>query len=192
MKLRMVVVLAAVAAAGVLAWRTQLVDVSPRTEPRPLELAPGNARDGVAFDVTLPAVPVGMARLASGGHARLVHYWAPWERDAKAQIAALDSLDRTLGDGGPEIVVVCFDPYPSVARFVARHKLRVRVVLDHERRLERALPCPELPYTYVLDAAGRVAVAQGGPVAWLDARTIELVRALGDAAPEPEPRATPS
>jgi peroxiredoxin len=192
MKLRALVAIALVAGAGVLAWRTHLVDVSRSTEARPLALAAAGDREAVAFDVTLPAVPVGMARLASGGHARLVHYWAPWERDAKAQIAALDSLDRALGDLGPEIVVVCFDPYPSVARFVARHKLRVRVVLDHERRLERALACPELPFTYVLDAGGRVAVAQGGPVAWLDPRTVELVRALAAETQEPAPVATPS
>ena len=74
------------------------------------------------------------------------------------------------------MVVVCFDPFPSVARYVARARLRLGVMLDHGRTLAQALPCPSLPYTYVLDRDGRIAVAQPGPVDWLGPGTRDALR----------------
>jgi len=88
--------------------------------------------------------------------------------------------------------VVCFDPFPSVARFVARQRLRLSVLLDTERRLRRALPCPSVPYTYVLDREGRIAVAQPGEVDWLAPGSLAALRALiAEAGGPPADRASP-
>jgi hypothetical protein len=118
----------------------------------------------------------------------LVHYWAPWERHSGAQAVALDSLRRTLAPGSLKLAVVCFDPYPSVSRYVARMRLRLPVLLDLQRALVRKLPCPSIPYTYVIDRAGRIAVAQGGEVDWLSPQTRA---ALGGLIAEPPPAEVP-
>jgi peroxiredoxin len=129
---------------------------------------------------------VGMRRLHQGGRVLLLHYWAPWERNARAQAAALDSLSHLDGLEGLDVALVCFDPFPSVARFVARQRLRLVVLLDGERRLRQTLPCPSIPYTYVIDSQGRIAVAQAGEVDWLGAETRAMLgRLLGEAPLKP-------
>src|SRR5262245_8576346 len=142
-------------------WRAELFVVArPGDQARPLALIERGARAPASLDVVLPVVPVGMRRVRSGDRALLIHFWAPWERHARDQIRALDSLRREAALEGLEVVVVCADPFPTVARFVARQRLRLPVLLDGPGELRRQLPCPSLPYTYVLDRAGRIAARQ--------------------------------
>jgi hypothetical protein len=161
------------------AWHSQLFTVSrPGEAPRALEIRAVRATVS-GLDVVLPAIPIGMQRVRAGDGALLIHYWAPWERHGLSQAAQLDSLRRSEGMEGVRVVVVCFDPFPSVARFVARNRLRLRVLLDGRHELSRALPCPSIPYTYVIDRAGRLAVDQPGEVDWLSPVTRAALLRLG-------------
>jgi hypothetical protein len=108
----------------------------------------------------------------------LVHYWAPWERHSGAQALALDSLRRTLTGSGLELAVVCFDPYPSVSRYLGRMRLRLPVMLDLRRALADKLPCPSIPFTYLVDREGRIAAAQAGEIDWLSPATRAAIEAL--------------
>jgi hypothetical protein len=174
MRLRIAALLLALGALGLVFWHEELFTVArPGERPRPLERAAAQERR--AFTASLPQVPVGVQRIASGEHAWLVHYWAPWERHGRAQALALDSLSRSLPAGAPRVVVVCFDPFPSVARFVTRARIRVPVLLDHHRTLQAALPCPSIPYTWLIAADGRVLVAQSGEVDWFAPETRALL-----------------
>jgi len=51
----------------------------------------------------------------------------------------------------------------------------VPVLLDHHRQLQAVLPCPSIPYTWLLGADGRVLVSQPGEVEWLSAETRDLL-----------------
>ncbi|MBI5710046.1 MAG: TlpA family protein disulfide reductase [Candidatus Eisenbacteria bacterium] len=167
-------------------WRAELFTVArPGDRPRPLALVPEARRPVTELDVVLPAVPVGMERLRRGDGVLLVHYWAMWERHGAAQAAALDSLSHSPALRELRVAVVCFDPFPSVSRFVARRRLSLDVLLDGRGELRRALPCPSIPYTYVLDPAGRIAVAQAGEVDWFAPGTREVLRALLDEPASP-------
>lgn len=171
--------LAAVALAGGAAWRATLFPVdrsAPR--PRPLALLADSAVRAVPVDVVLASVPSGTYRLRSGTAPMLVHYWAPWERQGRTQAVMLDSLARDPAFAGLDVTIVCFEPFPTVARFAARHRLTTRVLLDRERALTRALPCPVMPYTVALDAHGRVRIEQPGLVAWDADSTRRALRAL--------------
>jgi hypothetical protein len=153
-------------------WRAELFTVQkPGEGPRALNPVPAAERRMVALDTVLPAVPIGMRRLRSGDGVTLIHYWAPWQQDAAAQAAELDSLSHLVDMTGLRVAIVCFDPFPSVARYVARRRLRVNVLLDRERRLRDVLPCPSIPYTYVLDRRGAIAVSQPGEVSWFAPQT---------------------
>ena len=179
MRPRLLVATLLLAAVAFSVWRSQLFVVSrPGEGPRPLTLEPARERRPASLDVTLPQIPIGARRLTSGGEVLLVHFWAPWERHATLQAAALDSLSHLESVARARVVVVCFDPFPSVTRYVTRQRLRLCVLLDHERELARALPCPSIPYTYVLDRAGRVAAAQSGEVDWLSNATIAALSRL--------------
>jgi hypothetical protein len=186
-RIRTAVIAALLGTIALLIWRAELFTVArPGEAPRALALLPPERRAAVALDVALPVVPVGMQRLRSAENVLLIHYWAPWEQHARVQAAHLDSLRRHPDLERVRAVLVCFDPFPSVARYVARQRLRIPVLLDGHRELRAALPCPSIPYTYVIDAAGRIAVAQAGEVNWWDPDTrIALIRILreGDRAP---------
>ena len=183
---------AVVAALAIAVWHAQLFTVSrPGERPRVLAVRAETLRRPAPLDVVLPQVPVGMAHLRDGDGVLLVHYWAPWERHGALQAALLDSLRREPDLEPLRVVVVCFDPFPSVARYVARHRLRLPVLLDGERSLRTVLPCPSVPYTYVIDRAGRIAVAQAGEVDWFGAGSREALRALL-AEPERQALTPPS
>jgi len=170
---------AALAFLAVTVWRSQLFTVQkPGDHPHALAVRAAAERATVEVDAVLPAVPVGMQHLRDKDGVLVIHYWAPWERDGAAQVTALDSLAHLPELAGLRVAVVCFDPFPSVARYVGRHRLRVPVLLDTEHALRRALPCPSIPYTYVLDRAGRIAVAQDGEVDWLSEQTRAGLRSV--------------
>jgi peroxiredoxin len=178
-KPRVVVVALLLVVIAWIAWRSQLWTVSrPGAAPEPLALREPKARTAVQFDATIPAVPYGSERLASGRGVLLVHYWAPWEHASRQQVALLDSLRELPELEGLRVVVVCFDPFPSVARFVARQRWQISVLIDGRGRLRQVLPCPSVPYTYVLDGSGRIAVAQPGEVDWWAPGTRAALMAL--------------
>lgn len=184
----LIVTLLLVAIAWV-AWRSQLWTVArPGEKPVALRLRTAEARTPVRIDAILPVVPVGMEHVQSGRGVLLIHYWAPWEHAGRTQVALLDSLRQLPEVEGLRVVVVCFDPFPSVARFVARQRLRLSVLIDGRGLLREALPCPSVPYTYVVDGAGRLAVAQPGEVDWLAPGTREALAALlAEPAGRPAP-----
>ena len=175
-----------------LLWRHELFTVQrPGDLPRNLVAIAEARRHFTPVDAVLPAVPIGMRRVRAGDEVVLIHYWAPWQDAALAQATALDSLRRTPGLEHLRIEVVCFDPFPSVARYIARRRLALPVLLDLRGELRASLPCPSLPYTYVVDAAGRIAISQPGRVDWLSGathRTLEeLLRELPSEAPAVAP-----
>jgi len=183
---RSLALLIVIATVATLLWRHELFTVQrPGERPRDLAAIEASRRDAAQFDAVLPAVPIGMLRLRADQGATLIYYWAPWQQGAYAQASTLDSLRRQPGLEGLRIVVVCFDPFPSVARYVARRRLTLPVLLDTRGDLRAQLPCPSIPYTYVLDASGRIAVAQPGRVEWLSRGTR---RALEHVAAEPRAR----
>lgn len=191
MNVRFLAAVLVLAAIGAVVWRAQLFTVEKSgATPRPLVLLPEPRASHPGFDVTLPAVPVGTQRLHPGAGVLLVHYWAPWERHSGAQARGLDSLRRELPPGALTLAVVCFDPYPSVSRYAARLRLRLPLLLDIRHELADHLACPSIPYTYVIDASGRVAVAQEGEVDWLSPVTRATLTRLFDepAAPAVVPR----
>jgi hypothetical protein len=173
-------------ALGLAYWRAELIRVDRAQDvARPLVLLPANQRVHVTCDVVLPVVPVGMTRIRTAEQPLLIHYWAPWERHSRTQSAALDSLSRELQGSGVRIVMVAFDPFPSVARYVARQRLRVAVLLDGPGELRARIPCPRVPYTVVLDREGRVAVSQAGEVDWLAPETRRVIEAIEEEAGPP-------
>ena len=171
-----------------LLWRHELFTVQrPGDLPRDLVVIAEAGRRFTPVDAVLPAVPIGMRRVRAGDEVVLIHYWAPWQDAALAQATALDSLRRTPGLERLRIEVVCFDPFPSVARFIARNRLHLTVLLDHERSLAHLLPCPSVPYTYLLDRHGRIFVSQPGEVDWFAPETRAVLNSVvRDEANAPE------
>lgn len=173
---------------ALLLWKSQLFLVAkPGSHAVPLRSIAAANRARVQLDVLLPVVPMGEMRLMPGSPPLVVQYWAPWIRHAALQATGLDSLvrlEKNSSGNAPRAVLACFDPFPSVSRYVARMRLRVPVVLDHGRELTHSLPCPSLPYTYVIDASGRIAVSQAGEVDWLAPETRAVLDSIAAERPQ--------
>jgi len=179
MSRRMIFVLVLIGTIALAIWRSQLFTVSaPGEVARPLVLLPAAERTAFTGDVVLPVVPVGLQRLHPEAGVTVIHYWAPWEKGSLEQAQSLDSLRHEPALQPIQAWLVTFDPFPSVARYVGRNRLGVPVLLDGGRELRHALPCPSIPYTYVIDNEGRVVVAQPGRVDWLAKETIEMFETL--------------
>ena len=166
-----------VAIAIVLAWRQQLqpVTAGPR---RPLVAIAPAARVLAEIDLVLPAVPAGLVHVHPAEAVTVISYWAPWVRGGRDHAHDLDSLRQQAEFGSLHAVLVCFDPMPSVTRYVTRNRLRLSVLLDPSRSLTRRLPCPRIPFTYILDRTGRIAVAQAGTVDWWAPQSRAVLRSL--------------
>jgi len=192
LRIRPALALAVVAGIALWTWRSELFMVSrPGEGMRALSLLPDTARRAVELDVALPAIPIGIRRIQSDGHPVLIHYWAPWEQHSATQAALLDSLRRDPDLEGLAVTIVCFDPFPSVARYVGRHRLALSVLLDGGGEMRRTLPCPSIPYTYVIDASGRIAIAQSGEVDWFAEGTRASLREIAREARSPRPDTAP-
>jgi len=173
------VAIAVLGLGGLLLWRAELFTVSRSTdEPVALIIRPITDRTPAAFDAVLPMVPIGMLHLKPNDGVQVIHFWAPWMRHATSQAVALDSLRKGLPPGDVRFAVVCFDPFPSVSRFLRRNRLSLPLVLDHHHALSRDLPCPSIPYTYVIDSAGRIAAVIEGEIDWLAPATRAALMAL--------------
>jgi hypothetical protein len=188
LNLRLRLALTLVVVIALVLWKSQLFLVAKSgARPMPLRSIPRAERVAVHLDALLPMVPMGEMRITAGSPPLVIEYWAPWVRHAALQATGLDSLMRLASSSGgtmPRAMLACFDPFPSVTRYVARMRLRVPVVLDHGHDLARSLPCPSLPYTYVIDSSGRIAVSQAGEVDWLSPETRAVLDSIGAEAPE--------
>jgi hypothetical protein len=192
MRPHVVIAIALIALVAFTTWRSELWNVQkPGRAPAPLTPLPDDLRESATFDVVLPCVPTGLRRLTDRDGATLVHYWAPWELSGRAQAMLLDSLSHAAGFEHLQVVLVCFDPFPSVARFVGRTRLQLPVLLDGSHALDRVLPCPSIPTTYVLDARGRICVRQSGTVDWWAPQTLATLRRVLSEAPA-QPPASPA
>jgi hypothetical protein len=149
-----------------------------------------------AFDVSLPLVPVGVARLTPGGRPLLVHYWAPWERHGRAQVLALDSLARTLPAGRAARGDRVLRPVPVGG---ALRGAAAAPRAGHARPAPRSpgrAPLPERSLHVAARCARAVVAAQPGEVEWLAPATRALLlerrrRAAADSAAVSRPEAQP-
>ncbi len=175
--MRRLLLLALLAAISLFIWRQQLQPVSSGAR-RPLEAIPASARAAADVDLVLPAVPAGLEHVRPADAVTVISYWAPWIRGSRDHARGLDSLRHDPEFGSLHASLVCFDPMPSVTRYVARHRIQLSVLLDSERRLTKRLPCPRIPFTYVIDRSGRIAVAQSGTVDWWAPQSKAVLRNL--------------
>ncbi len=179
MRRRLAFVIAVLGLGGLVLWRAELFTVSRSgAAPVVIQLRDPSERRVADFDAVLPMVPIGMLHLQPRSGVQVIHFWAPWMRHATASAIGLDSLRKGLPPGEVRFAVVSFDPFPSVSRFLRRNRLSLPLVLDHHHALSADLPCPSIPYTYVVDLEGRIAAEVAGEIDWLAPATRAALETL--------------
>jgi thiol-disulfide isomerase/thioredoxin len=150
-----------------------------------------------AYAAVTPAgdpVSLGAARraLPAGGGAVLLNVWATWCQPCRAEVPALDTLQRRHAARGLRVVGVSVDDGRApadVERFARRLGASYAVWLDPDDRISPLLGAYGVPASVLVDRAGVVRWRHVGPVTAADPG---LARALDQVlAPPPDagPRA---
>jgi thiol-disulfide isomerase/thioredoxin len=131
---------------------------------------------------TLDGATLRLGRLQ--GEVVVVNFWASWCRPCRKELPALAALHAEIAGQGGRVVAVSIDEeLANVKRFVRVHALALPVAHDGPEGLARTLDLDYVPFTVVLDRAGRVAYASEGSDAHAIAELGKVTRRLLGEAP---------
>jgi thiol-disulfide isomerase/thioredoxin len=102
--------------------------------------------------------PLAMASLR--GRPLVINFWATWCAPCVRELPAFDQFRRAQGDRGWEVLALAIDNAKQVREFLVRVPVQLTVALaglgGTELLRELGNTQGALPYTVLLDAAGRV------------------------------------
>jgi thiol-disulfide isomerase/thioredoxin len=162
-------------------------------------LRTGEMRKLVVADSPMPAPDLGFTDLHgnplsladSGGKVRLVNFWATWCVPCRAEMPALDALERDLGGADFAVIPIATgrNSLDAIAAFSAEAGITdLPTYLDPKGELARAMAVPGLPVSVLLDRDGNEIARLTGAAEWdgRDARAlVEALTAAEPAAAEP-------
>ncbi|MFL6227597.1 MAG: TlpA family protein disulfide reductase [Pyrinomonadaceae bacterium] len=88
----------------------------------------------------------------------LLNFWATWCAPCRAEVPDLVKLQRDYGAQGLQVVGVTYPPESraAVRRFARRYKINYPVCVGTRASKARFVESETLPFTVVIDRAGRV------------------------------------
>ena len=118
------------------------------------------------------------------GRVVVINYWATWCEPCIEEMPSLERL-RTKMNGRPfEVLAVNYgESAARVARFIAKMKLTMPVLLDPYKNSVEAWKVRGLPMTFIVDAKGEVRYWSFGERDWSEGEALRLVERLVTEAP---------
>ncbi len=151
--------LAAVALGAVAIVAFVVFGLAPSKTEAPGRKAPGLPSEHLAG----PAVT--MPRLLADAHGRpsLVVFWASWCDPCASEAPALEAFSRTPQGRGRIVGVDWSDPRSGAVAFIHRYGWTFPTVRDGEGLVGNEYGMTDLPTTFVIDGAGKIAATLRGP-----------------------------
>jgi len=94
----------------------------------------------------------------------LVNLWGSWCSPCREELPVMQRLADAAGDRVRVVGVISKDGLPQANSFAADAHVTFPSAVDGEGRLMAGVGINVLPYTYFLDAGGRLVYTQVGPV----------------------------
>jgi peroxiredoxin len=122
-----------------------------------------------AKDFRVPTPDDGHLRLTDfKGKVVLLNFWATWCKPCEDEMPGMERLYRKYRQRGLVVLAVAGDAEGAaiVTPFVRKHGLTFPVGLDPRMALSSQYGVWALPSTFIIDRAGRRALAANGPREW--------------------------
>lgn len=108
----------------------------------------------------------------------IVHFWASWCEPCREEFPDLAALAEQRSGQPITIVAVAADRPEAVRDYLARHGIKLPVLLDQYGDALFAYRVPALPASIVVDARGRLRFRAVGRVEWLGATATRALDGL--------------
>lgn len=148
--------LAVLGAAVGLAWQ-QLRSDPALTEPAPAGTPPRVDRPAPAFAQPLLSKPGSLSLARYAGKVVVVNFWASWCTACRSETSDLESLWRTYGQRGVQVVGVDYNDRRAAAiDFVRAHGMSYPSVFDPNGTVGDAYGIFGLPTTFIIGSDNRI------------------------------------
>jgi len=130
---------------------------------------PPGAMGKLAREFSLPDT-TGQAHASTewAGRVRLINFWATWCPPCRREIPALIALQQDFGARGLQVIGIAMDDAEAVAAFARETGINYPLLVGDQDVVELAVDLGNhreaLPYTVVLDRAGRIVHVHAGEV----------------------------
>ena len=110
----------------------------------------------------------------------ILNFWATWCAPCLEEMPAFEKLYRRYRSQGVTVLAVSLDKgdLSKVKGFVDANNLTFPVLIDSGGTAEKLYPSFNIPFTYVIDKAGRVAARVDGAKNWASSETFAALDIL--------------
>lgn len=139
---------------------------------------------------TLEGQKVNIQEYAKNGKITVLNFWATWCSPCKRELDAIsDVYEDWQDDYNMELLAISIDnarTFTRVKGMVEAKGWDYEVLSDIKRELQQALNFQDVPYTFVIDANGKIAYSHSGYNPGDEDELEEKLKELYDASQEKE------
>jgi len=114
------------------------------------------------------------------GQVVVLNFWATWCVPCRIEMPAFENLYRRYRSQGVVVIGVSLDKGADekVRKFVEEYQLSFPILIDSNGKAERLYPSVSIPFTFVIDKAGRIVARVDGAKNWESNETFEAIEFL--------------
>ena len=114
------------------------------------------------------------------GQVVVLNFWATWCVPCRIEMPAFENLYRRYRSQGVTVLGVSLDKGgdEKVKKFVEEYQLSFPILMDSDGKAEKLYPSVSIPFTFVIDKAGRIVARVDGAKNWESKETFSAIEYL--------------
>ena len=114
------------------------------------------------------------------GQVVVLNFWATWCVPCRIEMPAFENLYRRYRSQGVTVLGVSLDKGADekVKKFVEEYQLSFPILMDSDGKAEKLYPSVSIPFTFVIDKAGRIVARVDGAKNWESKETFSAIEYL--------------